>query len=170
MSQTGINIESVYQAQQAIFNFSSQSRYAFYSHDHELDNDYHTVSSDFRLQLWPNGIILSGGIDIDNQSRNGSRNALADIVSADTVQVETYNGGIEYNINNSDFVIESAVGYLQTNSEDNIGNREGVVASLNSTNGTGARHAFWEMEHNYQELKNNGQDGKFSQSEAIKSV
>lgn len=167
VSQTGINIESVYQAQQAIFNFSSQSRYAFYSHDHELDNDYHTVASDFRLQLWPNGIILSAGIDIDNQSRNGSRNALADIVSADTVQVETYNGGIEYNINNSDFVIESAVGYLQTNSEDNIGNREGVVATLNSTNGTGARHAFWEMEHNYQELKNNGQDGKFSQSEAI---
>ncbi len=167
VSQTGVNIDSVYQAPQAIFNFSSQSRYAFYSHDHDLDNDYHTIASDFRLQLWPNGIILFGGLDVENQSRNSVQNALADIVSADTVQVETYNGGIEYNIKNSAFIIESAIGYLQTNSEDNIGNREGVVAAISSTNGTSARHAFWEIEHDYQELKNNGQDGKLSKSEAL---
>jgi len=167
VSQTGVNIDSVYQAPQAIFNFSSQSRYAFYSHDHDLDNDYHTIASDFRLQLWPNGIILFGGLDVENQSRNSVQNALADIVSADTVQVETYNGGIEYNIENSAFIIESAIGYLQTNSEDNIGNREGVVAAISSTNGTSARHTFWEIEHDYQELKNNGQDGKLSKSEAL---
>ena len=167
VSQTGVNIDSVYQAPQAIFNFSSQSRYAFYSHDHDLDNDYHTIASDFRLQLWPNGIILFGGLDVENQSRNSVQNALADIVSADTVQVETYNGGIEYNIKNSAFIIESAIGYLQTNSEDNIGNREGVVAAISSTNGTSARHAFWEIEHDYQELKNNGQGGKLSKSEAL---
>jgi len=167
VSQTGVNIDSIYQAPQAIFNFSSQSRYAFYSHDHDLDNDYHTIASDFRLQLWPNGIILFGGLDVENQSRNSVQNALADIVSADTVQVETYNGGIEYNIENSAFIIESAIGYLQTNSEDNIGNREGVVAAISSTNGTSARHAFWEIEHDYQELKNNGQDGKLSKSEAL---
>ena len=167
VSQTGVNIDTVYQAPQAIFNFSSQSRYAFYSHDHDLDNDYHTIASDFRLQLWPNGIILFGGLDVENQSRNSVQNALADIVSADTVQVETYNGGIEYNIKNSAFIIESAIGYLQTNSEDNIGNREGVVAAISSTNGTSARHAFWEIEHDYQELKNNGQDGKLSKSEAL---
>ena len=167
VSQTGVNIDSVYQAPQAIFNFSSQSRYAFYSHDHDLDNDYHTIASDFRLQLWPNGIILFGGLDVENQSRNSVQNALADIVSADTVQVETYNGGIEYNIKNSVFIIESAIGYLQTNSEDNIGNREGVVAAISSTNGTSARHAFWEIKHDYQELKNNGQDGKLSKSEAL---
>jgi len=165
VSQIGLDLESNYEARHAVFNFSSQSAYALYSHNHDLDNDYHTVASDARLLLWPNGIVLFGSINISNQSRNSSRNALADIVSADTSRVETYNGGIEYNIDNSAFIINSAIGYRQTSSEDNIGNREGVVANLNSTNGTGARHVFWELEHSYQELKNDGREGKLSESE-----
>ncbi|ARD44535.1 TIGR03016 family PEP-CTERM system-associated outer membrane protein [Colwellia sp. PAMC 21821] len=88
-------------------------------------------------------------------------------MSADTVQVERYNGGIEYNINNSAFVVNSSVEYNQTISEDNIGNREGLVFRLSSTNGTGARHTFWEITHNYQELENNNQNGNQSKSEAI---
>ncbi|MGB2741756.1 MAG: TIGR03016 family PEP-CTERM system-associated outer membrane protein [Cognaticolwellia sp.] len=165
VSQTGINIDSTYQAQHAIFNFSSESSYAFYSHNHELDNDFHTVASDLRIQLWPNGITLFGSANISNQSRNGSRNSLADIVSADTTQVETYRGGVDYNIKNSVFIINSSLGYTLTSSQDNIGEREGVVASLSSTNGTGARHIFWELDHSYQELKNNNQTGKLSESE-----
>jgi hypothetical protein len=165
VTQAGLSLESTYKAQQATFNFSSESIYALYSHDHELDNDYHTVSSDLRLQIWPNGIAVYAGLDISNQSRNGSRNALADIVSADTVQVENYNGGFEYNINNSDFIVNSSVGYQQTNSADNIGNREGAIVQLSSVNGTGARYVFWELEHSYQDLKNNNQQGKQSQSE-----
>ncbi len=166
VSQSGINIDSTYKAQQTVFNFSSQSTYALYSHNHELDNDYHSLVSDLRLELWPNGIILVGTASIGNQSKNSSRNALADIVSADTVQVATYSGGIEYNVNNSDFVINSAVGYRQTSSEDNIGDREGIVAKLSSSNGTSARHIFWELTHNYQELKNNNRSGKLSETEA----
>ena len=165
VTQAGLSLESTYKAQQAEFNFSSESIYALYSHDHELDNDYHTVSSDLRVQLWPNGIVVFAGLDISNQSRNGSRNALADIVSADTVQVENYDGGLEYNINNSDFIINSSIGFQQTNSADNIGNREGVITQLNSVNGNGARYVFWELEHSYQDLKNNNQQGKQSQSE-----
>lgn len=165
VTQVGLNIESTYKAQQAEFNFSSESIYALYSHDHDLDSDYQTLSSDLRVQLWPNGIVVYGGVDISNQSRNGSRNALADIVSADTVQVETYNGGLEYNINNSDFILNSSIGYRQTNSEDNIGNQEGINSRITSTNGTGARHVFWEVEHDYQDLENNNQKGKQSQSE-----
>ncbi|MBA6417392.1 TIGR03016 family PEP-CTERM system-associated outer membrane protein [Colwellia sp. 6M3] len=165
VTQAGLSLESTYKAQQAEFNFSSESIYALYSHDHELDNDYHTVSSDLRVQLWPNGIVVFAGLDISNQSRNGSRNALADIVSADTVQVENYDGGVEYNINNSDFIINSSIGFRQTNSADNIGNREGVIAQLDSVNGTNARYVFWELEHSYQDSKNNNQQGKQSQSE-----
>lgn len=165
VTQVGLNIESTYKAQQAEFNFSSESIYALYSHDHDLDSDYQTVSSDLRVQLWPNGIVLFGGLNISNQSRNGSRNALADIVSADTVQVETYNGGLEYNIDNSDFIVNSSIDYQQTNSEDNIGNREGIFAQFSSTNGTSARHIFWEVEHDYQDQKNNSRQGKQSQSE-----
>ena len=167
VTQAGLNIASTYTAQQVLFNFSSQSSYALYSHNHDLDKDYQTLASDLRLELWPNGIVVFGGVNISNQSRNRSRNALADIVSADTVQVETYNGGIEYNINNSAYVVNSSIGYKKSNSADNIGNRESVAAQLSSTNGAGARHAFWELQHNYQEQKNNGNNGKQSQSEAI---
>ena len=167
VTQAGLNIASTYTAQQVLFNFSSQSSYALYSHNHALDKDYQTLASDLRLELWPNGIVVFGGVNISNQSRNRSRNALADIVSADTVQVETYNGGIEYNINNSAYVVNSSIGYKKSNSADNIGNRESVAAQLSSTNGAGARHAFWELQHNYQEQKNNGNNGKQSQSEAI---
>lgn len=167
VSQAGVNIKTSYTAQQAKFTLSSQSNYALYSHNHKLDNDYHTITSDLWLQLWPNGIVLFGTVNISNQSRNRSRNALADIVSADTVRVETYNGGLEYNIDNSDFILNSTLGYRQTNSEDNIGNRQGVVTNINSTNGTSARHAFWSLEHNYQKLNNNNRNGKQSQSEAI---
>ncbi len=165
VTQVGLYIESTYKAQQAEFNFSSESIYALYSHDHDLDSDYQTLSSDLRVQLWPNGIVAYGGISIDNQSRNGSRNALADIVSADTVQVETYSGGLEYNIDNSDFIVNSSIGYRETNSEDNIGNQKGINSRITSTNGTGARHVFWEVEHDYQDLENNNQKGKQSQSE-----
>lgn len=165
VTQVGLYIESTYKAQHAEFNFSSESIYALYSHDHDLDSDYQTLSSDLRVQLWPNGIVAYGGISIDNQSRNGSRNALADIVSADTVQVENYNGGLEYNIDNSDFIVNSSIGYRETNSEDNIGNQKGINSRITSTNGTGARHVFWEVEHDYQDLENNNQKGKQSQSE-----
>ena len=167
VTQAGLNIASTYKARQALFNFSSQSSYALYSHNHDLDNDYHTLATDLRLELWPKGIVVFGGVNISNQSRNRSRNALADIVSADTTQVETYNGGIEYNIKNSTYVVNSSIGYKKSNSADNIGNRESVITQLNSTNGTGTRHAFWELQHNYQEQKNNGKNGKQSQSEAI---
>jgi len=165
VSQAGISIDSTYNARNAIFNFSSKSTYASYSHNHDLDDDFHTIASDFRLQLWPNGIILFGSADISNQSRNGSRNALADIVSADTVQVGTYRGGIEYNINNSAFIINSALSYSQTDSEDDIGDREGIITNIESKNGTGARHFFWDLQHSYQELKNNNQEGDLSESE-----
>jgi uncharacterized protein (PEP-CTERM system associated) len=166
VSQAGINIDSSYEAQNAVFNFSSQSTYALYSHDHELDNDYHDLKSDFRVQLWPNGLIVLGSASITNESRNDSRNALADIVSADTIQVSTYNSGLEYRINNSDFIILSAIGLGQTNSEDNIGNRDVLATKITSTNGTNARHVFWELDYNYQELNNENQKGELSKSEA----
>lgn len=167
VSQTGVLIDSSYKAQQIDFNFASESTYAFYSHDHELDNDYHTVSSDIRYQLWPNGITLIGDVNISNQSRNGSRNTLADIVSADTVQVETYNGGLEYLVNNSDFIINSLATYQETNTEDNIGNRNSVTSNLSTRNGRAARTVFWDIQHNYRKLKNNGNEGEIVETEAV---
>lgn len=93
VSQTAILFDSSYKSQHVDFNLASESTYAFYSHDHELDNDYHTLASDIRFQLWPNGLSIIASVNVANQSQNSSRNALADIVSADTVQVETYKIG-----------------------------------------------------------------------------
>lgn len=167
VSQTGIVIDSTYQAQQLDFNFASESTYALYSHNHDLDNDYHQLASDIRYQLWPNGIALIGNVNVSNQARNGSKNALADIVSADTVRVEIYNGGIEYHVANSDFIINSLATYRETNTEDNIGNRNGLSGELGTQNGQAARNAFWDIQHNYSKLKNNGNEGEQLKTEAI---
>ncbi|SEL70272.1 uncharacterized protein, PEP-CTERM system associated [Colwellia chukchiensis] len=165
VSQTSLKLKSSYEAQHAVFNFSSESTYALYSHNHDLDKDFHTLASDLRLQLWPNGIILVGGASVSNQPRNSGNNALADIITADTVEVINYNAGLEYNINNSAYIINSGVGFRKRTSEDNLGERHGIVAQISSSNGTSARHVFWQFEHNYQELKNNEQNGKLSESE-----
>ena len=165
VSQTGVALESTYKAKQLSFNLASDSTYAFYSHDHELDNDYHTLSSDIAYQLWPNGIKLIASADIRNSARNSSRNSLADIVSADTVRVENYQGGLSYDILNSDFLINSSVLYNLDQSEDNIGDREGYGFVFTSQNGTSARHIFWNAQHKYQTLENNGLEGKISESE-----
>ncbi len=167
VSQAGILIDTTYQAQQLDFNLVSESTYALYSHDHDLDNDYHTLASDIRYQLWPNGITLIGNVNVSNQARNGSKNALADIVSADTVRVETYNGGIEYTINNSDFIVNALATYRETNAEDNIGDRNGLSSELRTRNGRAARNAFWDIQHSYSKLKNNGNEGELLKTEAI---
>ena len=165
VSQAGILLDTSYKAQYAELNLSSESTYATYSHNHELDDDYHTLNGDFNIQLWPNGISLTGTADISNRSRNTSRNFLADIISSDTVRVETYNSGLMYNVNNSDFILNSSAGYQTISSDDNIGNSEGLVAAFNSRSGIGARNIFWDMRHTYQEIKNNGRNGTLIESE-----
>ncbi len=167
VSQTGILFDSSYNSQHVDFNLASESTYAFYSHDHELDNDYHTLASDIRFQLWPNGLSIIASVNVANQSQNSSRNALADIVSADTVQVETYNGGVEYIVNNSDFIVNSTASYQEVTAEDDIGNRNELSASIGMQNGRAARTTFWNIQHNYQKLKNNENDGEIVETEAV---
>jgi len=165
VSQTGVAIQTSYQAQLLQFSFSSLSNYAFYSHDHDLDKDYHTLNSDFTLKLGQQGFSLIGSAAINNRARNGATNSLADIVSADTVRVETYSGGIAYNQSNSDFIINSNIRYNLTTSADNIGNQEGYSGSLFSKNGNGARLLFWDVQGSYQERNNNSQTSRTYQGE-----
>ena len=165
VSQAGILLDTSYKAQYAELNLSSESTYATYSHDHELDDDYHTLDGDYNIQLWPNGISLVGSASIKNRSRNTSQNYVADIITADTVREVTYNTGLEYNLRNSDFILNSNIGYQTISSADDIGNREGIVAAFNSRSGIGARNAFWDIRHTYQEIKNNGRSGTLIESE-----
>jgi len=165
VSQVGLSLDAVYSAQYLDVSFSSKSLYATYSHDHELDNDYHSLNSEIEYTIWPNGITLFGRAGIDNRARNIAKNSLANIVSADTVRVEDYAAGLAYSVNNSDFNIDSSVGYINTKSEDNIGNRDGFQALLNSTNGQSARYYFWDISGDYQDLENNSQTAEFYQGE-----
>ena len=165
VSQTAISINSNYLAKHARFNFASDSTYALYSHDHELDKGYLSLESDFSIQLWPNGISLIGSANIDNRARNSSRNALADIVSADTSQVETYKAGLGYNVSNSRFSLNSNASYQITKSEDNLGEREGYTVELNSKNGAASQLVFWDITGSYQEAKNTSRTGRQFQSE-----
>jgi len=165
VSQTGVAIQTSYQAQLVQFSFSSLSNYAFYSHDHELDKDYHTLNSDFTLRLGKQGFSLIGSAVINNSSRNGAKNSLADIVSADTVRVESYSGGIAYNQSNNTFKINSNIRYNLTSSEDNIGNQKGYSGSFISQNGNAARLLFWDVQSSYQERNNNNQTSRSYQGE-----
>ena len=165
VSQTGIEIDTTYESQYLQFNLKSKSVYAFYSHDHELDDDFHTLASDFNLKLGRQGLSLIGSANIDNRARNGARNSLADIVSADTTRVESYSGGLAYDIANSDFHVNSSITYNLTESEDNVGNQDGYSASVSTKNGNSARVLFWDAQSAYQERKNNNQSSRVYRGE-----
>jgi uncharacterized protein (PEP-CTERM system associated) len=160
VSQAGVTLSSHFSSKKLEFTFSSKSEYAMYSHDHEKDNDFHTLNSNFRLKLAPNGLVLIGSANISNQSSNTSRNDLADIISGDTVRVENYSSGLEYTIDNSDFKLNSRIQYQTTQSEDNVGEQEGYVANLLSTNGSTARHFFWDASAQFSDYTNRGRDGE----------
>jgi len=165
VSQTGVEIETLFSSKKLEFSFSSSSLYATYSHDHDTDDDFHTLDSDFRLKLAPNGLALTGTAAISNQSRNNSKNALADIVSSDTVRVETYSGGFEYKVNNRDFKLDSTIQYQTTKSEDKIGDREGYMAGLSTKNGSSAQNIYWEGSSEFADYTNQGRDGKLFKGE-----
>jgi len=165
VSQTGVNLETVFSSKKLEFSFSSTSLYAMYSHEHDTNDDFHTLNSDFRLKLAPHGLALFGSAIISNQSRNSSSNALADIVSGDTVRVETYSSGLEYKINNRDFIIDSAIQYQMTKSEDEIGEREGLAVILSTKNGSSSRYIYWEGTSQFSDYTNQGRDGKLFKGE-----
>lgn len=165
VSQAGLLFDSQYKSRLINFNLKSKSVYAFYSHDHDIDNDYHEVNSDFTAKLGDSGLAFISSFSVQNQARNSARNALADIVSADTVRVENYSSGLRYNVTNSEFQIASSIQYTTINTEDKIGEQDGFLANLNSQNGNSADYIFWNLQSNFQERKNNGQKSKQYQAE-----
>lgn len=165
VSQYAFELAADYQAQYANFTLETTNTYATYSHDHDLDKSYHELNAAFNVMLFPNGITWFGQFNVDNRSRNDSRNSLADIVSADTVRVENYASGFSYNVDNSDFKIESSIAYSQINTEDDIGERDGYSALLLSENGSAARNVFWNADGNFQDFEDDDRDARYYSSE-----
>jgi uncharacterized protein (PEP-CTERM system associated) len=165
VSQTGVELSTLFSSKKLDFTFDAKSLYAMYSHDHDTDDDYHTLDSSFRLKLGPKGLALIGSAAISNQARNNSRNALADIVSGDTTRVENYSGGLQYTINNSDFIVGSGIQYQTTKSQDGIGEREGYAVKFLSKNGSAARNIYWDASSKYSDATNQGRDGQLFKGE-----
>jgi uncharacterized protein (PEP-CTERM system associated) len=165
VSQIGFKLSTLFSSKKLNFTFDSKSMYAMYSHDHDTDDDFHTLDSSFRLKLGPKGLVLFGSAAIANQSRNTSRNALADIVSGDTIRVENYAGGLEYSINNSAFSVNSQIQYLITKTQDGIGEREGYVSKFSTQNGSSARFIYWDGSAEYADYTNQGRSGQLFKGE-----
>ena len=160
VSQTGIKLDTIFSSKKLEFTFNSTSIYAMYSHDHNTDDDFHTLDSTFRLKLAPNGLSFYGSAGISNKSRNNSRNALADIVSGDTTRVENYSSGLEYSISKSAFLINSAIQYSTIKSQDRLGEREGYAFNVHSKNGSSARHIYWDTTTEFADFTNQGRSGE----------
>ncbi|MDO6444961.1 TIGR03016 family PEP-CTERM system-associated outer membrane protein [Colwellia sp. 1_MG-2023] len=154
VSQTGINLSTSYESQLLTFDFHSNSVYATYSHDHDLDDDYHTLGSNFALKMGEQGLALVGSAKVENQVQNEAQNSLANIIFSDTIRKESYSSGFTYNVNNSDFLINSSLMYSLIEVEDGIGNQKGFYSSVLMKNGRQAKIVFWDIDGNYYDLKN----------------
>jgi uncharacterized protein (PEP-CTERM system associated) len=165
ISQTGIELESHYLSKLVSFNHTSKSLYATYSHDHNLDNDYHMLASDIEVKLWPDGLSLIGSVSIDHRAENDARNALADIIYADTIKVESYSGGLQYQAINSQFIINSSIVYNDTRYEDGFGDRKGSSGNIITRSGSSNSNYFWDINGGYQDIKNNQESASMYQGE-----
>jgi uncharacterized protein (PEP-CTERM system associated) len=160
VSQTGLKLDTLFSSKKLEFTLNSTSVYATYSHDHNTDDDFHTLDSTFRIKLAPNGLSFFGSADISNKSRNNSRNALSDIVSGDTTRVEQYASGLEYSISKSAFIINSAIQYRTIKSQDGLGEREGYGYNFQSENGASAQHLYWDTTSEFADFTNQGRNGE----------
>ncbi|SET37333.1 TIGR03016 family PEP-CTERM system-associated outer membrane protein [Thalassotalea agarivorans] len=166
VGQYGVTLQETYQSQDIEFNFNSHSIYATYSHDSDLNDDYHTGNVDGSILLWPQGIRLFGDASVSFQSRNQFRNALADLVSGDLVQRVSYSGGASYDIFNRHTETTLSAIYSNTEYEDDIGNSERVQVDLSTQNGSGARMLFWQVNGSFNTQQDGDRDGEYYVVEA----
>jgi hypothetical protein len=163
VTQTTAGLDAEYKSNLTTFNWSGAQIYAFYSHNSELNDGFQTLNADGKYSFWVDGPILTASANIANISQNNARNALADLVSGDTIPQKTYSTGLQYNFGNSSYSATSSVNYDITRAEDNIGDNNGFTAQLGTKNGNNARHLYWQLSTNYtkrnqQSTKKNGEN------------
>jgi len=167
VNQTRFGLDIAFNSRLAEFNFSGKNTLASYSHDHNSDDNFITLNSDARYNLWTSGPALIAKVNIANQSRNSANNGFADIISGDTVETRNYQYGIEYNLNNSVYIFNSSFLYQILEADDNIGESQGYTASIRAHNGTSARSSLWQLIGTYTERKNNDLSGDMYNIEAL---
>lgn len=160
VSQTGVDVSANYKSQNASLDLKSTSTYAWYSHNHDADNDYHTVAASSRVLLGLKGLNWISNISIKNEQRNSARNALGGIVSGDVTQTENYSTGLQYTVNNSRYSLQTSGIYRHNSADDRVGESNGVSVNLNTQNGSAAKNVFWNINTNYSKRKNNNRDSE----------
>ncbi|PCI59222.1 MAG: TIGR03016 family PEP-CTERM system-associated outer membrane protein [Gammaproteobacteria bacterium] len=167
VTQSTLSLNSQFSSRLAEFSFQSTNTYVGYSHNHQIDDSYKTLNTNIRYSLWTNGPALIASATIANQSKNGASNGLADLVSGDTVETKSYQAGLEYNVDNSRFSINSSIQYQIRQANDNIGESNGYTTSINARNGSASRTVLWQFNGNYNEQHNNNLTGRIHQIEAL---
>jgi uncharacterized protein (PEP-CTERM system associated) len=154
VSQLIIGADANFTSKKLQFSFLGTETLAGYSHDSELNDDYQTLEANASYLLWQDKLQAIASSSITNVSINESGNSLADLISADTVQQQNHSAGLQYNSTNSDYSFFSSLIYSMVNTEDGIGESDGVSALINSNNGNAARYVFWQVNGSFSNRKN----------------
>ena len=145
VSQAIIDLNAEYYSHLASFSLSGKNNNLFFSHDSDINDSYLTLDAQGQLRLGTSGVELIASAKVDNTNRNSANNGLADLVSGDTVQSESYSTGLRYTIDNSDFSLNSSLTYNIQQFEDGIGEYNGISAAINARNNNNARLTFWQL-------------------------
>jgi len=155
VSQAILGLDASYQSRLANFSFRGENNNLFFTHDSSIDDSYLTLDTQGSVYLWSSGPEFFATAAIDNITRNSANNGLADLVSGDTVQYESYSTGLRYNVNNNSFTIQTALTYTNNIYDDNIGDYDGVSVYLNTNNNSNARLTFWQVNSRYSKREQN---------------
>ncbi|WNC72528.1 TIGR03016 family PEP-CTERM system-associated outer membrane protein [Thalassotalea psychrophila] len=155
----GINVQ--YQSGKANWELDYTFTQTLYTHDHDLDDNYNTLTSSGSMSLWPDGLAFNFSASISNVSQNTARNSLADLVSADTVEYKNYQAGFSYLTESSSFKIDAEISFIIDEAEDEVGDRDGYNAFIKSESGSNSRYVFWNLDSQYTDYENNKRKGRF---------
>lgn len=160
VSDTFVKLDSNYKSKVVDFSFNSSSSYIFYSHDHNLDQAYHTLDTSLQISPWTYAPSLVFTTNISNVASNSVDNQFADIISSNTVQLENYQASLVEQIENNDFSFNSNVSVFKVATEDNRGESEGYSANLGFSNGKNINYVFWDISGSYFDRKNDNRSGR----------
>jgi len=155
VSQLVAGLDAEFKSRKIDLSISGTETYALYSHNSDLNNDYQAANITGLFTLWNDGPQLLARSSLANISQNNTRNALADLISGDTVQRRSHTAGLQYQTANSDHNFSGSLLYTLANTEDNIGESKGYTANINSSNGSNARNVFWSLGGQYTDRENN---------------
>lgn len=156
VTQTNFGLESDIESARFKASLNGTLSHLMYSHDSDADKSYESANGRISFTPWKNGLSLNLSGNITNGPRNFGSNLTSDLISGDTVRTSNYNAGLNYQVNNSDFVFVANSQFSEYSSEDNIGESKGHNSSINFQNGSGIKSTFWSVTGSYSDRDNRG--------------